>query len=188
VAKRCPFCGFVARSHAEWRAHLVHSHDWDPLAEPTSLADVLVAIGFGTITFVALMMLALCTGSAAKAASCESLGLWSGAGLLSLLAAILMLAIRPIQQARRRAWIAVGRTRGAHQRGRPPLNGTTRDQLRQVDAITSTVIAIAFSGIFVGAYFAQGGNDWWLTAAAICLVIVLLSGLLRWRIRRRLLR
>ena len=176
--KACPLCDFVAADDGDWREHLHSVHDWDPTGRPTYLGDALVAIGLGTIVFIWVMTLSICSTS-----RCNGPGVWSVFGPVALIGAIYVLVARPVQSFRSRARLRTARANDPHRRA---MTSAARDRLRRIDVITSTTIPIAFAGVFLAVFLAQQ-NYWWSMAAFICLAIVLVAGIVRYWIRKQLL-
>src|SRR6266545_3169605 len=147
MAKACPLCDFTAASDEEWRHHLSRVHEWDPSGEPTYVGDMLVAVGFGFVAFLALMTTAICSSGGPQPRSCEQLGAWMLVGLASFVAGILVLFIQPLRQIGRHHWIASGLARTVHAKVR--MSPAARAHLRRIDAAISALIAAAFGGIFL---------------------------------------
>ena len=188
MAKACPLCDSVAEDDAAWRHHLIKSHEWDPSGEPTYVGDLLVAVGFGFVIFLSLMMGSLCSSGGSQPRGCDALNLWLLAGGGSLLAGIIVVTLRPIQRIRRRDWIASGRASVAHRERR--MSPTERARLRRIDATASSVILAAFGGVFAAGYQAQQDTvryALWAGVAFVCLVVVFVAALIRARIRKRIL-
>lgn len=178
----------MAADDAAWRQHLSQTHEWDPSGEPTYIGDVLLTIALGFVAFLSLMMSSLCTSSGPHPRGCDALGVWVLAGGLSFLAGLVVLATKPVQRIRRRTWIASGGATAAHH-GRK-MSPPTRKRLRRIDAVASAVILAAFLGVVIAAYLLQGNteqNELWTAVAFACLVLVLVAGLVRSRVRKRML-
>jgi hypothetical protein len=180
MANACPLCDFTAASDRERRHHLSRVHDWDPSGEPTYVGDMLVAVGFGFVAFLALMTTAICTSGGPQTRSCEQLGAWMLVGLASFVAGILVLFIQPLRRTGRRRWIAIGLARKVHRKVH--LSPTARAHLRRIDAAISALIAAAFGGIFL--YQIVPGEIGLLATAASVATLAALA-FARARIRRR---
>jgi hypothetical protein len=188
VAKRCPLCDFVADDDAAWRRHLRSKHDWDPSGEPTHVGDVLVAIGFGFVVFLALMMVSLCTTGPHGPGGCARLDLWLLAGLVSFVAGVLVVVFRPLEQLGWRRWIASGRRTAGHRARR--LSPAARRRLRQIDAVASTAILAGVVGLLLGLSLGQEDTEQsTLRVMLICvaLLFVGISAFVRARVRKKIL-
>jgi hypothetical protein len=188
VAKRCPLCDFVADDDAAWRRHLRSKHDWDPSGEPTHVGDVLVAIGFGFVVFLALMMVSLCTTGPHGPGGCARLDLWLLAGLVSFVAGVLVVVFRPLEQL---GWRRMDRERRRNRR--PPRQTFERrgaSATARIDAVASTAILAGVVVLLLGLSLGQEDTEQsTLRVMVICvaLLFVGISAFVRARARKKIL-
>jgi hypothetical protein len=141
---------------------------------------MLVAVGFGFVSFLALMTTAICSSGGPHPRSCEQLGAWMLVGLAAFVAGILVLVIQPLRRMGRRGWIA--RTHAGRVRGTASIGPGARARLHRIDAAISALIVVAFGGIYL---YQVVPGEIGLLFTGVSLTILAALAVARARLRRR---